>query len=29
MTAHQIKTHNYLGMTLEHSEGITVKVSMI
>ena len=29
MTVHQDKVHNYLGMTLDYTEGGTFKVSMI
>ena len=29
MTVHQGKVHNYLGMTLDYTEGGTVKFSMI
>ena len=29
ITVHQGKIHNYLGMTLDYTEGSTLKVSMI
>ena len=29
MTVHQVKVHNYFGITLECTEGVTFKISMI
>ena len=29
MTVHQVKFHNYLGMTLDYTEGGTIKIIMI
>ena len=29
MTIYRVKVHNYLGMTLDYTEGVIFKVSMI